>query len=336
MANFEKKHMDQLKSLGVNIWFRYVDDVFATMTTTNNEKSILEFLNKQHPNIKFTIEKETKNSLPFLDTRVIRNVDKYVTSIYHKKTFTGVYLNWKSLTARKYKIGLINCLLNRIWSICTTQQHKDEEIAKLRVILTKNEYPPKVIEDAIDKFIARKASPTEPKPKKELTRFIVLPYVSKKAEEFSVRLKTLVEENYSQVDFNVAFKSPQTIGNLFPFKDRVKKVESQSLVVYKISCKDCNAEYIGKTERILEYRMKEHMNSQSSACYQHTAENPGHQMDYKNIKVIDKANSDFKLKMKELLHILKRKPKLNKQLNAQSKYEIKTLIIQAYEQHRTK
>jgi len=29
------------------------------------------------------------------------------------------------------------------------------------------------------------------------------------------------------------------------------------------------------------------------------------------------------------------KPLLNKQMNAQSKYEIKTLIIQAYEQHRT-
>lgn len=62
-------------------------------------------MNKQHPIIKFTIEKETKNCLPFLDTRAIRNVDRYVTSIYHKKKFSGVYLNWKSLTARKYKKG---------------------------------------------------------------------------------------------------------------------------------------------------------------------------------------------------------------------------------------
>ena len=336
MADFEKKHMRRLNSLGVNIWCRYVDDIFATMSASNNESSVLEFLNQQHPNIKFTVEKETKNSLPFLDTRVIRNVDKYVTSIYHKKTFTGVYLNWKSLTARKYKIGLINCLLNRIWSICTTQQHKDEEITKLRIILAKNDYPPKVVDDAIEKFTTRKATPTEPKPKKELTRFIVLPFVSKKAEDFSVRLKTLVEENYSQVDFNVAFKAPQTIGNMFPFKDRVKNVESQSLVVYKINCLACNAEYIGKTERILSHRMREHIKNESSACYQHTVENPGHQMDYDNIEVIDRASSDFKLRMKELLHILKRKPILNKQMNAQSKYEIKTLIIQAYEQHQSK
>jgi hypothetical protein len=40
--------------------------------------------------------------------------------------------------------------------------------------------------------------------------------------------------------------------------------------------------------------------------------------------------------MKELLHILKEQPELNKQLNSQSNYEIKILIIQAYPQHREK
>ena len=53
-------------------------------------------------------------------------------------------------------------------------------------------------------------------------------------------------------------------------------------------------------------------------------------MDYENIEVIDKVSTDFKLRMKELLHILKRKPELNKQLNSQSK----TLIIAAYPQFR--
>jgi len=42
-----------------------------------------------------------------------------------------------------------------------------------------------------------------------------------------------------------------------------------------------------------------------------------------NIQVIDRASSNFKLRMKE-------QPELNKQLNSQSDYEIKTLIIQAY------
>jgi hypothetical protein len=41
-----------------------------------------------------------------------------------------------------------------------------------------------------------------------------------------------------------------------------------------------------------------------------------------NIEIIDKASTDFKLRMKELLHILKRKPELNKQLNSQSNQDI--------------
>jgi len=59
-------------------------------------------------------------------------------------------------------------------------------------------------------------------------------------------------------------------------------------------------------------------------------------MDYENIQVIDSASSNFKLRIKELLHILKEQPELYKQLNSQSDYEIKTLIIQAYPQYRKK
>ena len=57
-------------------------------------------------------------------------------------------------------------------------------------------------------------------------------------------------------------------------------------------------------------------------------------MNYENVQVIDEASTDTKLRVKELLHILKREPLLNKQLNSQSNFEIKTLLIQAYAQHR--
>ena len=152
--------------------------------------------------------------------------------------------------------------------------------------------------------------------------------------EYAVRLKALVEENYTQVDFNVAFKAPNTIGNMFPFKDRTRDITGQSLVVYKINCKTCKAEYIGKPERILAHRMKEHAKSNNSACYQHIVDNPNHEMDYANIQVIDRASNDFKVRMKELLHILHTKPELNKQLNSQSDFEAKTFIIKGYPQHQ--
>ena len=56
-------------------------------------------------------------------------------------------------------------------------------------------------------------------------------------------------------------------------------------------------------------------------------------MAYEEVEVIDKAESNQKLEIKELLHIIREKPSLIRQLNAQSKFYIKTLIITAYQQH---
>ena len=57
-------------------------------------------------------------------------------------------------------------------------------------------------------------------------------------------------------------------------------------------------------------------------------------MDNAIIHVIDRASDDFKVRMKELLHILHTKPELNKQLNSQSDFEAKTFIIKGYPQHQ--
>ena len=62
---------------------------------------------------------------------------------------------------------------------------------------------------------------------------------------------------------------------------------------------------------------------------QHVNTNECHFFDF-TIEVIDHADTDFKLKLIELQQIIKEKPLLNLQLNSQSDYEIKTLIIRAY------
>ena len=111
----------------------------------------------------------------------------------------------------------------------------------------------------------------------------------------------------------------------------------QSNVVYRFECLHCNASYIGKTERLLGYRIKEHM--KRDAGYQHERSNPGHKIDWENIQILDTADNSKKLAIKELLHILKREPSLNKQLNQQQKnnprsgLNLKTLLIAAHPEH---
>ena len=125
-----------------------------------------------------------------------------------------------------------------------------------------------------------------------------------------------------------------TIGDLFPFKDNIKRNEDKSLVVYQLTCKDCGATYIGKTSRRLTRRLKEHETTSTSACHEH-CKTLNHTIDYENVEVIDTASNDLKLKIKELLHILKRKPELNKQMNSQNEFNIKTILIKAYSDHQT-
>ena len=56
MDEFEQSKMKKLTELGVKIWLRYVDDVFAIIEHESQSDAILDYLNKQHINIKFTIE----------------------------------------------------------------------------------------------------------------------------------------------------------------------------------------------------------------------------------------------------------------------------------------
>jgi len=337
MVDFVRKNKSELNRLGVIKWCRYVDDIFATLSDKTQAEKILSYLNTQHPNIKFTIEHECDGKLPFLDTTVIRGSDTYKTTMYRKKTFTGVYLNWLSLTTKRYKIGLIHCLMDRIWKICIEEEDRKHEIDKLKSILARNDYPNFVVEREINKFInarettagTHQSSPPSTDSIRTDKRFIVLPYVSRRAESFAKRLKLHVQGFFPTVDFNVAFKAPCEMGRLFPFKDKVKQVTSRSLVIYRINCMNCEADYIGKTERILCYRLHEHEKTSSSICHQHELKT-GHKMDYANVTILDTADSDYKLLMKERLHIIARKPSLNRQLNSQSQYQIKTLIIAAH------
>ena len=81
------------------------------------------------------------------------------------------------------------------------------------------------------------------------------------------------------------------------------------MVIYNIKCTQNNAEYNGKTDVILSIRFSEHKMSEYSACFQHSRTCNG------LCKVTDTASTDTKLRVKELLHILKREPLLNKQFH---------------------
>jgi hypothetical protein len=59
-------------------------------------------------------------------------------------------------------------------------------------------------------------------------------------------------------------------------------------------------------------------------------------MDFAKTRIIDTGDSELKLRIKELLHITQKKPRLNKQLGTQSQFDIKTIIVAKHQHFRTK
>ena len=104
-----------------NVWFRYVDDTFALFRIKDTAIKFLHYINNRHDNIQFTTEFENNQQIPFLDVSIKRlDNNPLSTSIYRKKTFTGLYTKWDSFTPRKYKINLIRTLTYRCLRICSS------------------------------------------------------------------------------------------------------------------------------------------------------------------------------------------------------------------------
>ena len=68
----EKKWLDSCPlAFRPRYYKRYVDDCFLIFNDISHVDKFLDFLNRQHPKMKFTKELEAKGSLPFLDGRAM-------------------------------------------------------------------------------------------------------------------------------------------------------------------------------------------------------------------------------------------------------------------------
>ena len=131
---------------------------------------------------KFTMEKEANYTLAFLDV-FINNKDptNLITSVYRKKTFTGLFTNLFSFTSISYKHGLIRTLLDRAYKINNTLLGFNEGVEKLSYIFKKNQFPGglvnKVLNRYLDKVNKSTALSVDSKPPDSLcTLYFKLPY----------------------------------------------------------------------------------------------------------------------------------------------------------------
>lgn len=286
----------------------------------------VDFLNSCHPNLHFTSECETNDSLPFLGTLVFREDDHFSTTIHRKPTFTGLYTNFRSCLPNRYKVGLLNTLIHRAFEICSTYKLFHEELEKLKHYLKANCFDAKLIDSVVKTFLNKRFGPKQPVehsvPRRNFV--IVLPFYGNFTMTVRNTLRKFLSRAYPQVDFRFVFRTIERIGSRFTAKDRLP-IDLSSNVIYRFKCRCCDATYIGKTNRHFGVRKGEHIGQSirtgkpikpqaESAIFQHCF-TTGHKPSEKDFKIIDRAEDYFTTHIREAIQIVINKPILNAQID---------------------
>ena len=124
------------------MWFRYVDETFVLFDDKKSTSQFLQYLNSRHNNIKFTIEFEENGEISFLDDILVKRCpdNAFMTSIYRKKTFTGLYI--RTLTYRCFRI-------------CSSPTLLQFALSDLQKLLLQNGYPQGIIKYKIDDVLKK-------------------------------------------------------------------------------------------------------------------------------------------------------------------------------------
>ena len=142
MGFHESKWLNEYNLNKPKFYLRYVDDILAAFDNEQDSLNFLNFLNDRHPNIKLTIERQINLYIAFLDVFISAiNNQNLTLQTYHKLTYTGLLLNFKSFTSFSYKITLIKCLTDRSSKLCNNWDSFHNDIKNIKSNLIKTTYP---------------------------------------------------------------------------------------------------------------------------------------------------------------------------------------------------
>ena len=155
MANLEEKllHDSPLKP---EVFWRYIDDCFGIWR--HGEASLLEWkdwLNSQHPSIKFTLEYSYKQ-INFLDTTAILTTEgRLQSTLYCKPTDTHSYLHFTSCHPHHVCKSLPYSQFLRVIKICSVVEDRDIHLNLMKTHFIKRGYPLPLLEQCKRKALLK-------------------------------------------------------------------------------------------------------------------------------------------------------------------------------------
>ncbi|XP_044751864.1 uncharacterized protein LOC123311820 [Coccinella septempunctata] len=284
---------------------QYVDDLIISMPG-DRETEVLEIFNNFDDHIQFTIERESNRSVPFLDTKLIRQEDNTIKlDWYQKPSSSGRYINASSYHNIKIKVNTILGLKKRIEDITHPTLTKGA-LGRLFQLMKDNGYSNQLLK----KLLYSTTRPPEPTLTAEnggndddiqdRITFAKLPYIKELTFELTKLFKKYMNIKVARYTL-VATKS--FFSNT---KEKLKNSFKRN-VVYQIKCKHCPQVYIGQTSQALAKRISLHKSDSTirpdrCALGQHIR-NTGHNADFDNVMVLEQEDNYNKRLFLEMCHI---------------------------------
>jgi len=304
MEHFENTHVYN-NNTKPKVWWRYVDDIFAIWPHGHIElNDFLTQLNNKEPSIKFTLEIETNNQLPFLDVLVKKSNTGFQTQVYRKKTHTNQYLHFSSNHQTTIKRSIIQTLYNRAKTICSSQDTFTEEVKNIKTALESNSYPPQFIENTINKIEHNNGHTTQQDAtqQEQPHSTMTIPYYP--------GLSETIRRLGNRYNIRTVFKTQNTLRSKLCITKPTNDTQNTKNIVYNIPC-ICGRSYTGETGRPLEIRKKEHkynidrrLVDKSKLAEHILTEHGDHKAQWNQTRILLKEEHTYKRKIKETACIL--------------------------------
>ena len=175
----------------------------------------------KHQNINVTVEQESYVSLSFLDVKICLKYGKFVTSIFRKPIFSGVFTNYEILIPTYQKKGRSHKLLHRSFYICCDFETFPFEIDHLKKTI-KTYYPLDFIDSSIESFLHNLYRPkvialNVPK----INLFVKLPFLGSTSFQIRKKFQKLFIDTLTFCNLKDVFTSPVRVKCFFLFKDKL-------------------------------------------------------------------------------------------------------------------
>lgn len=328
-------------TLPFNLFFikKYVDDLVIALPVTN-VGDILEIFNNFDPHIKFTLEVEDdQQSIPFLDTRIIRtNNNMLLIDWYRKPITSGRYINFWSYHKMSIKINLVKQMKNRVLNV-SDQSFHIKNLGILMELFTNNSYPkqllkqilystspleneaqvvPLNLDQSTNNGVVAVADSTVP------FRYISVPYIN----DVTARLAKILKD---VPNIKLANSTVLTVNKVFTNLKCKDNTSNISNIVYSIKCNDCNQIYIGQTGQMLKQRISIHksdcrLRPDRCALANHANSNK-HNMDFGNAKILERQTNKSKRIFLEMAYIFGCDNTINKKTDVKHLSEFYSYLL---------